>query len=73
MADIEITSVRNELRKKDEELLESKRQRESINYKVSMEMLGGMVGLMTAARRGGTSSQGGNGFETTYNGEVVHL
>lgn len=34
MVDIEITSVRNELRKKDEELVESKRQRESISYKV---------------------------------------
>ena len=36
MADIEITSLRNELRKKDEELLESKRQWEGTTYKVRL-------------------------------------
>jgi hypothetical protein len=34
--DYEISSVRNELRKKDDELVEARKQRESASYRVSL-------------------------------------
>ena len=73
MADIEITSLRNELRKKDEELLESKRQREGTTYKVRSSLAVDEPELMLATGGRGTSSQGGNSVEAKNTGKSVHI
>jgi hypothetical protein len=63
MEDYEITSVRNELRKKDDELNDLRRMREATEYKVcpvSPDQTEGADG--SVAGRRGTSAQGRDGF-----------